>query len=188
MKRKLKIFRRWVDSGRMPAEAVATSFVSWNGHMKRFRAYYIVRAVRQRYRELFEDLGGQSMEYVVHTRFKGKGIGGYFNLPYGTVCTEAGGFIHAPDGRGICAVTSENGWEHFRPNTEEGRRRQLMLNLLYDYYTPHGHTPARGNAAEDFAAEKWPDSDNLYWKNLLRTMPTDKLTQFYTERLGEPKF
>jgi hypothetical protein len=90
MKRKLKIFRRWVDSGRMPAEAVATSFVSWNGHMKRFRAYYIVRAVRQRYRELFEDLGGQSMEYVVHTRFKGKGIGGYFNLPYGTVCTEAG--------------------------------------------------------------------------------------------------
>lgn len=188
MKRKLKIFRRWVDSGRMPAEAVATSFVSWNGHMKRFRAYYIVRAVRQRYRELFEDLGGQSMEYVVHTRFKGKGIGGYFNLPYGTVCTEAGGFIHAPDGRGICAVTSENGWEHFRPNTEEGRRRQLMLNLLYDYYTPHGHTPARGNAAEDFAAEKWPDSNNLYWKNLLRTMPTDKLTQFYAERLGEPKF
>ena len=43
-------------------------------------------------------------------------------------------------------------------------------------------------AAEDFAAEKWPDADNLYWKNLLRTMPTDKLTQFYAERLGEPKF
>lgn len=127
------------------------------------------------------------MEYVVYKRFKGKGLGGYFNLPYGTVCTEAGGFLHAPDGRGICAVTSENGWEHFRPNTEEGRRRVAMLERLYQYYAPGGSKAPEGNAAEDFDPEKWPGAVNTYWKNLLRTMPTDKLEAFYRDRLGEPK-
>lgn len=121
------------------------------------------------------------MEYIVHKRFKGKGIGGHFNLPYGTICTATGGFIHAPDGRGVCAVTSENGWEHFHPNTEEGHRRHRMLERLYRYYAGGAH-------GEDFDESKWPGAVNLYWKNLLRTMPTDKLTAYYAERLGEPDF
>lgn len=185
MKRKLKTFRHWTDAGRMTREDVNTSLVSWSGHMKRFRAYYIVESVKQRYHFLF-DIGGQRMEYIVHARFKGEGIGGYFNLPYGTICTAAGGYIYSPDGRCVCVATSENGWEHFHPNTEEGHRRQRMLEKLYDYYFPRGERPALGNAAEDFAPEKWPGAENLYWKNLLRTMPTDKLTEFYTERLGAP--
>lgn len=121
------------------------------------------------------------MDYVVYRRFKGKGIGGEFNLRHGTVVTEAEGFLHAPDGRSICAVTSENGWEHFRPNTPEGAYRQAMLDKLYKYYAT-----GRGDAAADFSAEKWPLADNLYWKNLLRTMPTPELTAYYTERLGQP--
>lgn len=36
MREKLRIFRRWVDSGRMTAADVETSLVSWRGHMKRF--------------------------------------------------------------------------------------------------------------------------------------------------------
>ena len=121
------------------------------------------------------------MEYIVYKRFKGKGIGGEFNLRYGTVVTEAGGFIHAPDGRSICTVTSENGWEHFRPNTPEGAYRQAMLDGLYKAYLS-----GKLHAAEDFDAEKWPNAENLYWKNLLRTMPTPELTAYYTERLGQP--
>ena len=33
------------------------------------------------------------MEYVVYKRFKEKGIDGRFNLPFGTVCEERGGYL-----------------------------------------------------------------------------------------------
>jgi hypothetical protein len=122
------------------------------------------------------------MDYIVYKRFKDKGIGGaYFNLPYGTVCTERGGYIYAPDGRIVCAVTSENGWGHFGQNTPEGALRQAMLERLYAYYGKRERA-----AAEDFDPEKWPGAENTYWKSLLRTMPTEKLTAFYRERLGTP--
>ena len=49
------------------------------------------------------------MDYITYKRYKGSGIGGYFNIRHGTKVTENGGFLHAPDGRGICAVTSEDG-------------------------------------------------------------------------------
>ena len=45
------------------------------------------------------------MDYITYKRYKGSGIGGYFNIRHGTKVTENGGFLHAPDGRGICAVT-----------------------------------------------------------------------------------
>ena len=66
------------------------------------------------------------MEYIVYRRFKAEGIDGAFNLRYGTTVTERDGFLFAADGRKICAATSENGWEHFRPNTPEGAYRQKM--------------------------------------------------------------
>lgn len=73
------------------------------------------------------------MDYITYKRYKGSGIGGYFNIRHGTKVTENGGFLHAPDGRGICAVTSEDGWEHFRPDTPEGAyqdtRRYQQLQL-----------------------------------------------------------
>ena len=120
------------------------------------------------------------MEYITHNRFKGIGIGGYFNLAYGTICAESQGMIYAPDGRCICAVTSENGWEHFHPNTPEGHSRQYMLEQLYKYYSKGAHS-------SDFSPEMWPNATNLYWKNLLRTMPTSDLEVYYRARLGEPK-
>lgn len=121
------------------------------------------------------------MEYVVYKRFRDDGIEGRFNLSYGTVCEERDGYLFAPDGRRICAVTSENGWGHFRPNTPEGARRQAMLDRLYRYYE---RDPTA--SAGDFDPEKWPEAGNTYWKSLLRTMRTDRLEKFYQERLGEP--
>lgn len=119
------------------------------------------------------------MEYIVYRRFKTEGIDGAFNLRYGTTVNEAGGFLFASDGRRICAVTSENGWEHFRPNTPEGAYRQEILNRLYRYYEKNG-------GGCDFDPEKWAGAENLYWKNLLRTMTTPELEAFYKARLGEP--
>ena len=121
------------------------------------------------------------MEYITYKRFKGKGIAGDFNLRHGTIVTENGGFLHAQDGRSICAVTSENGWEHFRPNTPEGAYRKKLLDKLYKFYIS-----GKGDAAADFTAEHFPNADNYYWKNILRTMATPDLTAFYTARLGKP--
>ena len=121
------------------------------------------------------------MEYVVYKRFKGEGIEGAFNPRHGPLCEERGGYLFAPDGRRICAVTSENGWGHFRENTHEGEYRQAMLDRLYRHYE---RSP--GAAAVDFDPAKWPEADNTYWKSLLRTMTTERLTDFYKARLGKP--
>lgn len=115
------------------------------------------------------------MTYTVHKRFKGKGIGGDFNLPYGTKCRMEDGLIYAPDGRCVCVATSENGWEHFHEDSVVGNERHRMLQWLYKYYSSGEH-------GEDFAEDKWPGVTNFYWKNLLRTMPTGKLTEYYNER------
>ena len=53
MRKKLKIFRRWVDSGRMEPEDVRASLTSWSGYMRRFHSYFAVQSVMQKYRELF---------------------------------------------------------------------------------------------------------------------------------------
>ena len=117
------------------------------------------------------------MEYIVYKRFRGHGIDGEFNIRYGTVVTERDGFLFATDGRKICATTSENGWEHFRPNTQEGAERQRMLNDLYRWYTKNG-------CGEDFTDEKWPGQENWYWKNRLRTASTERLEKIYQEKFG----
>lgn len=117
-------------------------------------------------------------DYIVYKRFRDKGIGGQFNLPYGTICTERSGVLFAPDGRCICAVTSENGWEHFRPNTEEGAHRQKLLDRLYRHYKKHQ------GFYDDYDISGLPPSANTYWKNLLRTMPTPELEAFYKKKFG----
>ena len=117
------------------------------------------------------------MEYIVYKRFRGAGIDGEFNLRYGTVVSEDGGFLFAEDGRRICAVTSENGWEHFRQNTPEGEYRQKILDGLYRWYEKHG-------CGEDFTDDKWPGQENGYWKNRLRTASTERLEKIYQEKFG----
>ena len=121
------------------------------------------------------------MDYIVYKRFKGSGIGGYFNLPYGTICREAGGFLRAPDGRQICAVTSENGWRHFRPNTAEGAHRQAMLDRLAKFYRREAAAPYFEG---DIYYREFAPGDNDYWLHLLRTMETSRLEKLYTLRIG----
>ena len=115
------------------------------------------------------------MEYIVYKRFRGAGIDGEFNLRYGTVGSEIEGFLFAADGRRICAATSENGWEHFRPLTDEGKYRQDMLDKLYRWYAKHG-------CGEDFTDDKWPTQQNGYWKNRLRTAPTERLEEICRQK------
>ena len=77
------------------------------------------------------------MDYITYKRFKGKSISGEINIPFGTILQEREKFLYL-DGKPICCVTSENGWNHFRPLTDEGKYRQDMLEKLYSWYTKHG--------------------------------------------------
>lgn len=118
------------------------------------------------------------MTYIVYKRFKNNGISGDFNLPYGTIVNEHQGFLYTFDGRCICATTSENGWNHFRPNTLEGKYRQEMIDKLYAYYNN-----GKGDINDVYNLADPNKIQNTYWKNLLRTLPTDKLEQFYKEHI-----
>jgi len=121
------------------------------------------------------------MEYIAYKRFKGKGIDGSFNLPFGTIVYTDGRFLRTKDGRLICAVTSENAWEHFRENTVEGEWRQKMLTELYRFYgSGKGDTQALSEMAGD-------GMQNRYWKNILRTLPTKELSKHYSQTVGKTK-
>lgn len=120
------------------------------------------------------------MEYICYKRFRGKGIEGAFNLPYGTRAAEYKGFLFAPDKRCICAVTSENGWEHFRPATEEGEQRQALLEGLCRCFES-----GKGDLDGLYELAVTPETRNYYWKNLLRTLPTEKLEQVWRANMKE---
>ena len=116
------------------------------------------------------------MDYTTYKRFKGKSISGEVNIPFGTILQEHEKILYL-NGNPICCVTSENGWNHFRPLTDEGKRRQDMLDKLYRWYAKHG-------CGEDFTDEKWPEQENGYWKNRLRTASTERLEKIYQEKFG----
>ena len=116
------------------------------------------------------------MDYITYRRFKGKSISGAVNIPFGTILQEHDGMLYL-NGKMVCYATSENGWEHFRPDTDEGQRRQEMLEKLYRWYGKHG-------CGEDFTDEKWLGQENGYWRNRLRTASTERLKQIYFEKFG----
>lgn len=66
----------------------------------------------------------------------------------------------------------------FQAKHAGGSVSSKMLDGLYHYYGKH-------EGASDFDPEKWAGAENLYWKNLLRTMNTQELEEFYKKRLGE---
>lgn len=57
-------------------------------------------------------------KYVCVRRFRGNGICGWLNLPYGTECTADGKFIHCEKGL-ICTITSQNAYDYFAQNDDD---------------------------------------------------------------------
>lgn len=53
MKRKLFIFRKWVDSGKFTLEDVRTAYESWRGHMRRGDSYHAIARVDEYFKRLF---------------------------------------------------------------------------------------------------------------------------------------
>ena len=55
MRRKLKVFRRWVDEGRFTLKDVDCTFQSYLGHMKRGDSYNKIKQMESFYSELFPE-------------------------------------------------------------------------------------------------------------------------------------
>lgn len=53
MRRKLKKFKKWVETGRMVFSEVRQSFNSWKGHMKHMDSHSVVQSVQMLYINLF---------------------------------------------------------------------------------------------------------------------------------------
>jgi len=54
MRRKLDIFRRWVDDGKLSPEDVFQSYQSWRSHAKRCNSYRTLRSMDEKFISLFE--------------------------------------------------------------------------------------------------------------------------------------
>ena len=68
------------------------------------------------------------MRYIVTRRFRGRAICGAVNLPYGTTCETQDGYLILDDGRRLCAVTSQNAYDHFsRDDDGLGRERGKLV-------------------------------------------------------------
>ena len=69
------------------------------------------------------------MRYIVTNRFKGQAICGAVNLPYGTACETQDGYLMLEDGRRLCAVTSQNAYDHFsRDDDGLGKERGKLVH------------------------------------------------------------
>ena len=68
------------------------------------------------------------MRYIVTQRFRGRAICGAVNLPYGTACETQDGYLMLEDGRRLCAVTSQNAYDHFsRDDDGLGKERGKLV-------------------------------------------------------------
>ena len=68
------------------------------------------------------------MRYIVTRRFRGRAICGAVNMPYGTTCETQDGYLILDDGRLLCAVTSQNAYDHFsRDDDGLGRERGKLV-------------------------------------------------------------
>lgn len=55
MRKKLRIFRRWIDEGRFTITDVETAYQSWRGHMIRGNSTLVLRKMDAFYNSLFKN-------------------------------------------------------------------------------------------------------------------------------------
>ena len=115
------------------------------------------------------------MVYNTYVPFKGNSLSGLIEIPKNAKLEQKDQYLYYFDKK-VCSITSETAWEHFYEYTLEGEKRHKMIMRLYDFVL-------EGNEIE------YPDywiqqNQNHYWKNLIRTMPRDLLTQIYNKYIG----
>ncbi len=84
------------------------------------------------------------MRYITHHRYRGRDLGGApVNIRYGTSFETIGDFIATPEGRGLCAVTSEVAHQYFAHN-DDGRGLERGALTYAIAYAPRERRGADG--------------------------------------------
>lgn len=78
MRKKLRIFRRWIDEGKFTIKDVETAYQSWRGHMIRGNSTKVLRKMDAFYKSLYQ--GGRLNNGKVHTEQRGNCAGGSAQL------------------------------------------------------------------------------------------------------------
>lgn len=118
------------------------------------------------------------MRYTTHKRFRGKGISGWMNIPFGTKVICEDGILVTENGAIICYAESENGYEHFHPDTPEAHQRHSMISALEAYYKS-------GADVSELYYREFAPNENDYWLHILRTMDTSRLAALCLKNLGK---
>ena len=88
MRRKMDIFRRWMDEGRMGPEDVFQSYQSWRAHAKRCNSYDTLRAMDERFTRMFaEELAGRRKPFPCTMKATRTGCGWIYRR-HGAVIEE----------------------------------------------------------------------------------------------------
>lgn len=88
MRRKMDIFRRWMDEGRMEPEDVFQSYQSWRAHAKRCNSYDTLRAMDERFTRMFaEELAGRRKPFPCTMKATRTGCGWIYRR-HGAVIEE----------------------------------------------------------------------------------------------------
>ena len=88
MRRKMDIFRRWMDEGRMGPEDVFQSYQSWRAHAKRCNSYDTLRAMDERFTQMFaEELAGRRKPFPCTMKATRTGCGWIYRR-HGAVIEE----------------------------------------------------------------------------------------------------
>ncbi len=84
------------------------------------------------------------MRYITHRRYRGRDLSGApVNIRYGTAFDTIGDFIATPEGRGLCAATSETAHQYFaRDSDGQGLTRGALTYAIA--YAPRERRGADG--------------------------------------------
>lgn len=55
MRKKLKTFKTWVDNGKLTPEEVEMSYMSWQGHIKKYNSHKTIQSMDKLYKQLFKE-------------------------------------------------------------------------------------------------------------------------------------
>ncbi len=105
------------------------------------------------------------MRYITIKRYRRDGVGGHFNLPYGTPVAEREGVLYH-DNRPICAACSYSSHKHFAHDDdghgqERGKLSHGIIKKLGGTHCPGEPTPEWDAIENDEIANSYRRKDHV---------------------------
>jgi hypothetical protein len=122
------------------------------------------------------------MRYITIKRYRHDGIGGHFNLPYGTAVEKKDGMLYY-DNRPICVARSYSSHEHFARDDDgqglaRGKLSHEIIKALGGTHYEGEPTPGWNAIEGDEIAESYRRKDletSWFWNDSFYNAPIEDL-------------